>query len=174
MTTRDTCRTLLAYRRWADETLFEALAALDPALLTAPRPIVFGSILQTLDHVRIMDEVWRAHLAGEDHGHRSRNPAAGPTLPEIVDAQRRVHVWFADYAASLAPVAFDERVHFDWIDGGRGDLTRAQILLHVANHGTYHRGHVAALLYATGVSPPTTDLPVFQRHCSEALDTGAP
>jgi uncharacterized damage-inducible protein DinB len=37
------------------------------------------------------------------------------------------------------------------------------ILLHVVNHTTYHRGHVADMLYHQSMSPPTTDLPVFLR-----------
>ena len=40
-------------------------------------------------------------------------------------------------------------------------MTRRDILLHVANHGTYHRGNVASMMYQAGVAPPTTDLPVF-------------
>ncbi|MGH8147263.1 MAG: hypothetical protein ACREPY_13125 [Rhodanobacteraceae bacterium] len=31
------------------------------------------------------------------------------------------------------------------------------------NHTTYHRGHAADILYGIGVSPPTSDLPVFLR-----------
>ena len=37
------------------------------------------------------------------------------------------------------------------------------ILLHVVNHSTYHRGHAADILYHLGIAPPTTDLPVFLR-----------
>lgn len=42
-------------------------------------------------------------------------------------------------------------------------MTRGDILLHVANHATCHRGHAADILYTLGVSPPNTDLPVFLR-----------
>lgn len=40
-------------------------------------------------------------------------------------------------------------------------MTRRDILLHVVNHATYHRGHAADILYYLDVFPPTTDLPVF-------------
>jgi uncharacterized damage-inducible protein DinB len=40
---------------------------------------------------------------------------------------------------------------------------RSEMLLHAVNHGTYHRGNVAALLYQIGRTPPTTDLPVYLR-----------
>jgi uncharacterized damage-inducible protein DinB len=37
------------------------------------------------------------------------------------------------------------------------------IVLHVVNHKTYHRGHIADMLFQIPVQPPTTDLPVFLR-----------
>ena len=43
-------------------------------------------------------------------------------------------------------------------------MTRAEILLHVVNHSSYHRGHVGDMLYQSGIEPPTTDLPVYLRH----------
>jgi uncharacterized damage-inducible protein DinB len=42
-------------------------------------------------------------------------------------------------------------------------MTRAEILLHVVNHNTYHRGFVAEMFYEVPARPPATDLPVFAR-----------
>ena len=47
-------------------------------------------------------------------------------------------------------------------------MSRRDIVLHVVNHTTYHRGHVADMLYDMGVFPPATDLPVFLRETAPA------
>jgi uncharacterized damage-inducible protein DinB len=47
-------------------------------------------------------------------------------------------------------------------------MSRRDILLHVVNHTTYHRGHAADILYHLKIFPPTTDLPVFLREWSVA------
>jgi uncharacterized damage-inducible protein DinB len=38
-----------------------------------------------------------------------------------------------------------------------------ELLRHVVNHGTYHRGQVATLLRQLGVKPPQTDLILYYR-----------
>ncbi len=108
-------RMLARYKAWADDLLLVAVGTLPADELAAPRAIVFGSLIRTLQHVWAMDHVWRCHLLGTPIG------------------------------------------------GGRGSMTRGDILLHVVNHTTYHRGHVADMLYSMHVTPPTTDLPVFLR-----------
>jgi uncharacterized damage-inducible protein DinB len=158
-TLMDTLRTLMRYKAWANELVFAAAAKLPGAELTAPRKIVFGSMLRTLNHVYAMDEVWRAHLEGRPHGYATRNPADCPGLAELREAQKAIDAWFVRYADSLSQE--DEIVNFQFIGGGAGSMTRRDILLHVANHGTYHRGNVASMMYQAGVAPPTTDLPVF-------------
>jgi uncharacterized damage-inducible protein DinB len=155
----DTLRTLMRYKAWANELVFAAAAKLPEAELSAPRKIVFGSLLRTLNHVYAMDEVWRAHLEGRPHGYTTRNPEDCPQLPRLRDAQAGMDAWFVHYADSLSRE--DEIVHFQFIGGGAGSMTRRDILLHVANHGTYHRGNVASMMYQASVAPPTTDLPVF-------------
>jgi uncharacterized damage-inducible protein DinB len=160
----DYLQTLMRYKAWANELVFDAAAKLPQAELTAPRKIVFGSMLRTLNHVYAMDEVWRAHLEGRPHGYTTRNPEACPPLAELHDAQNSIDGWFVQYADSLSRE--DEIVDFQFIGGGPGAMTRRDILLHVANHGTYHRGNVAAMMYQAGVAPPTTDLPVFLKRLS--------
>ena len=160
----DYLQTLMRYKAWANELVFDAAAKLPQAELTAPRKIVFGSMLRTLNHVYAMDEVWRAHLEGRLHGYTTRNPEACPPLAELRDAQKAIDGWFVQYADSLSRE--DEIVDFQFIGGGPGAMTRRDILLHVANHGTYHRGNVAAMMYQAGVAPPTTDLPVFLKRLS--------
>lgn len=57
----------------------------------------------------------------------------------------------------------NETVRFTFVGGGEGAMTRGEILLHVVNHTTYHRGFVANLFSQIPAQPPTTDLPVFLR-----------
>jgi uncharacterized damage-inducible protein DinB len=157
----DYLSTLMRYKAWANELVFAAAAKLPPAELTAPRSIVFGNLLRTLNHVYAMDAVWRAHLEARPHGYTTRNPDACPPLAELREAQRAMDAWWVDYAGALPESRQDEVVSFRFIGGGPGAMTRREILMHVANHGTYHRGNVASMMYQAGVAPPTTDLPVF-------------
>ena len=160
---------LARYKAWADGRLYTALAGLSPDQLAAPTPIFAGSILRTLNHVYLMDVVWKSHLLGVPHGLATRNPEATPPLSGLRDAQRDIDAWYIDYAAAMTLAACDDVVHFTFIGGGEGVLRREDILLHVVNHTTYHRGHVTAMLNQVGVQPQATDLPVFLRDTRRSL-----
>jgi uncharacterized damage-inducible protein DinB len=47
------------------------------------------------------------------------------------------------------------------ISGERGAMTRGEMLLHVVNHKSYHRGWVAEMFFQVPAKLPTTDLPVL-------------
>ena len=93
----------------------------------------------------------------------TRNPKQCPPMDELAAAQREIDRWYVAYGDSISDRELDEVVEFDFIDGGRGAMSRRDILLHVVNHTTYHRGHATDILYQLKRSPPTTDLPVFLR-----------
>jgi uncharacterized damage-inducible protein DinB len=59
--------------------------------------------------------------------------------------------------------ALNEVLGFTFVGGGEGAMTRFEMLLHIVNHTTYHRGFVADLFYQVPATPPVTDLPVFSR-----------
>ena len=77
-------------------------------------------------------------------------------------------IWYVDYSEALDAEGVSGIVHFEFIGGGQGAMTREEILLHVVNHGTYHRGHVAAMMYRDETPPPATDYPVYLRECAAA------
>lgn len=84
-------------------------------------------------------------------------------MSELWTWQQKLDRWYQDHAATLDATRAAELIEFEFIGGGRGRLSRAQIFQHVANHSSYHRGHIAPMMYAAGASPPTTDLPLFLR-----------
>lgn len=154
---------LTQYKAWADARLYAALAGLAASQLSAPTPVFAGSLLRTLHHVYLIDAVWKAHLLGVPHGYTTRNPESSPPFADLCTRQAQMDAWFADYANALDSTRRDETVRFRFIGGGDGAMTRREIIAHVVNHTTYHRGHMTAMLWMLGVPPPTTDLPVFMR-----------
>ena len=154
---------LLRYKAWANEMLYDLLSNTADAVLESERPIIFGSIIRTLNHTFAMDVVWQAHLQGGVHGFTTRNPEQCPRLAELREWQRKIDAWYIVYATSISSETANEAVSFSFIGGGNGTMRRTEILSHVVNHATYHRGHVAAMLYDSGIAPPTTDLPVYLR-----------
>ncbi len=157
---------LTRYKAWADDLFLSALSSLSDAELTAPHPIVFGSLIRTLNHSYEMDYVWQCHLLGRPHGLTTRNPENCPAIEELVASQSSIDKWYVDYSDSITENELVEVVEFEFIGGRAGQMNRRDILIHVVNHTTYHRGHAASILYQLDVSPPITDLPVFLREIS--------
>lgn len=154
---------LTRYKAWADDVFLSTVSSVPAADLVAPRPIVFGSLIRTLNHSCAMDYVWQCHLLGKPHGLTTRNPEHCPAIEELAASQRSLDEWYVGYADSLTEGQLAEAVEFEFIGGGSGRMARRDIILHVVNHATYHRGHAADMLYHLGIFPPTTDLPVFLR-----------
>jgi len=156
-------RMLTRYTAWANDRLFTALEQLPPGEVTAPRPTSFGNMIRTLNHAYVVDLIWQAHLQGRPHGFTSRNTDATPTLAQLRGQQQALDDWYIGYAEGLTGEMPGEVVHFKFVDGGEGAMTRGDMLLHVVNHKTFHRGYVADMMYQVPARPPSMDLPVFLR-----------
>jgi uncharacterized damage-inducible protein DinB len=170
MTALRTVRMLARYNAWANRLIFEAVAKLPEGEATKPRRSLFKNFVHTLNHNYIIGLVFQAHLEGRDHGFAARNTEQYPPLDELRQAQEALDSWYVAWSDRITGAELDEKVAFTFIGGGQGEMTRAEMLLHVVNHTTYHRGFVADLFYQVPAQPPTTDLPVFLRDVSPDLD----
>ena len=169
MLTSQSARTLTRYNSWANQLIFDALAALPQGEATKPRATLFKNMVHTLNHNYVIDLIWQAHLEGRDHGFTARNTPDHPPLEELHAKQQAIDDWYIAWSDAQSEATLAQAVHFTLIGGNRGVMTRGEILLHIVNHTTYHRGFVADLMYQVpGARPPTTDLPVYLRETAPA------
>lgn len=161
MTTTRTIQMLTRYNAWANKAIFEAVAALPGNEAIKERPTLFKNMVNTLNHLHVVDLIWQAHIKGRDHGISALNTVLHTDLTELWRAQRAVDAWFITWGDSLSEADADETVRFTLIGGKQGEMRRSEIVLHVVNHTSYHRRFVADMFYQIPARPPLTDLPVF-------------
>jgi uncharacterized damage-inducible protein DinB len=156
-------RTLTRYNAWANEVIFKAVAGLPEGEAVKPRQSVFRNMVHTLNHNYVIDRIFQAHLEGRRHGYSARNTPEHPPLAELWRAQQAIDRWYVDWSDAISEAALDEKVSFTYVGGGEGVMTRGEILQHLVNHTSYHRGFVAQMMYDVPVRPPVTDLTVYLR-----------
>ncbi len=149
----NTLSALFAQKAGANHELFNALAEL-PAATASAHPEALHTALRTLNHIHVVDQIFRAHLLGEAHGYTATNTEATPTVEALHFAQAEVDAWFQAHVQTLQPAQLAERVHFRFTDGDSGLMSREEMLAHVITHGSYHRGNVGQVLKSIGVAPP--------------------
>ena len=163
MTSKCNIEMLTRYTAWANKRLLDKLVTLPLEVLSQPRPGRPNGIAGVLTHAYTVDLIWRAHLENKEHGFKSRNLEQPLSLAQLRSAQAVIDQWYVNYADAQTESTLEQIVNFKFVDGGAGALCRGDILLHVVNHKTYHRGYVADMLYECDSHPPVIDLPVFLR-----------
>ena len=154
-------RMLARYNAWANRLLFDAVAALPPGETTRQRQTLFQTMIGTLNHNYVIDLIWQAHLEGRDHGFQARNLVPHPGLPSLWTAQQAIDAWYVTWSEAQSDASLNEELPFTFIGGEKSAMTRGDMLLHIINHTSYHRGWVAEMFHQIPVKPPTTDLPVY-------------
>lgn len=141
---------LFGYKAWANDELFAALACVDVAAHAAE----VRNAIRILNHVYVVDRIFRGHLEGRAHGYSATNTKETPTLQALAAAAKELDSWYLTYVQALTPSQLQERVSFLFTDGDTGLMTREEILLHVITHGGYHRGAAGQVMRAASVAPP--------------------
>lgn len=163
MITTDSARMLTRYKAWANEIVYGTVAALPDGEALKPRATVFGNMVHTLNHLYVVDRIFQAHLEGKDHGYTARNTPTTPPLDELWRDVRALDAWYTARYDRMSDAELGEDIRFQFVGGGDGVMTRGEILMHLVNHGTYHRGFVGSMLTEAQVRPRPTDLTVYLR-----------
>ena len=148
---------LFAQKSWANRELFDVVAS----VTSAEHAAALHTAIRTLNHIYVVDRIFRAHLAGEAHPYTATNTPETPELGELHFAVAETDHWFENYVSNIGEPALAERLAFRFTDGDSGRMTREEMLFHVLTHGAYHRGNVGQILKGISVAPPRDLLTKF-------------
>lgn len=146
----NTIHSLFAQKSWADNELFNLLST----VASAQHAAAAHTAIRTLNHIHVVDRIFRAHLLGEEHGYTATNTEATPELGELQFSVAETDAWFEQYASAVSAAQLSDSISFRFTDGDAGTMTREEMLLHVITHGAYHRGNVGQVLKSIAVAPP--------------------
>ena len=156
-----TIKSLFAYRAWANSELFALLES-----LPSSHADQLHSCIRTLNHIYVVDRIFRAHLSGEPRPFDATNTKDTPSLRQLHSDVQATDAWYVDHVRTLTESALSEPLAFTFTDGDAGRMSTEEVLLHVITHGGYHRGNVGQVLKSISVAPPR-DLYTKYLHISE-------
>ena len=155
-------RILFAYNHWANEQFLEALSRLTAEEVGRDLKSSFPSALATLVHMLGAEWVGMERWLG-------RSPAGFPAsaaLTSVPAVRARWDALWADqkaYLDELGDIDLARSLTYRNLAGDEFTQPLGEILRHVVNHGTYHRGQLTTLLRQLGHGAPSTDLVAYYR-----------
>jgi uncharacterized damage-inducible protein DinB len=147
----------LRYSAWATKRLLDFAAAVPSEHVAQEIANSHGGILKTFQHIYYADRVWLSRMQGAPTAFA--DPEPGPSLAELNERWFPILKRFEAWAAVQDPGRI---VDYKNLKGDAFSRSVQQIVLHVVNHGTYHRGQIAAMLRQLGHVPPYTDLIYYE------------
>jgi uncharacterized damage-inducible protein DinB len=151
----------IRYTSWASRRLLDAAREVPPDVLSKDLSVSHSSILGTLAHTFFGDSIW--YLRAVDPAIPYPNPKEVPPLEELDTRWRKLLNKWEAWAQALSDADLDKAVAYRMMDGTPFESILKQVILHVVNHATLHRGQVVALLRQAGIKPPATDLIFYYR-----------
>jgi uncharacterized damage-inducible protein DinB len=151
------------YNAWANERLFRMAGALPDELYRRDVGAYFKSMHGTLNHLLTGDRIWMRRLSGVGDHPARLDAIVFDDLPSLTTARQREDERINRFIEGLAVASFEEMLDYRTLNGMPQRQRRAEILAHLFNHQTHHRGQAHGILTALGVDPLPLDLLIMQR-----------
>jgi uncharacterized damage-inducible protein DinB len=163
-------RELFEYNAWANRRSLAAAEPLNLEQFTRPMGSSFSSVRDTLAHIYGAEWIWLERFQG-------RSPSALPNVNQFENLERLREAWLdheprlLGFVRGVSQADLDRQMEYRTLRFGVYSNPLWQSMLHLVNHGTYHRGQVTTLLRQLGAQPILVDLMHFYRE--RATGTGA-
>lgn len=154
---------LLEYHYWARDRVMLAVDRLSPEAFTRDLGGSFRSIRDTLVHLYSAERIWCARWQGRPPV-GAAEPAGFPDAATLRLAWSEVETDVRSVVERYAREGVDTVVTYRDLKGHPWQSVFWQMLQHVVNHGSYHRGQVTTMLRQMHAAPAESmDLIAFYR-----------
>ena len=161
------------YNQWMNHKLYEKVILLSDDDIAKDRGAFFSSILGTLNHILVGDMVWfrrfAASKACKEHLTAMKDMPRPTRLDELLftdmsalKEQREImDALILDFSHCWDETMLQSDIRYRDMKGNKHQRPLGELLQHVFNHQTHHRGQVTTLLFQAGIDPEVTDLLVM-------------
>ena len=153
-----------AYHVWANSLMTERVLLLEPEKLVQPVPSSFPSIRSTYIHMLNAERIWWDRLQKE-------SPVILPVddmviaFSEIISEMQDQSIRWKNYVTENAEEVFLQSMEYKNLQGKLFVQPIGEMLLHMFNHGTYHRGQLITMMRILGETQmPQTDFILYSRN----------
>ncbi len=151
----------LNYHEWAGARLLDAAAQLSDEELDRDFGTADKSVVGTLGHVFAADRIWFERVQGAVKS--TRLDDFERTLAYLRVEWPAVLERWKEWGAALTEEGALRELSYVDLKGNAWKSPLWQVVLHVVNHGTHHRGAVSGFLRSMGKTPPVLDLMAYYR-----------
>lgn len=153
-------RLMVDYTLWADGRAREAVSKLAAEAFTKDLRSSHGSVRDTAVHLAGGQWMWLSRWEGTSPK-AMWEPARYPDAGTLRTAWEEQSGRLSAFAAGETEEGLRREVRYTNTKGESFVFPLWKLMLHLANHSTYHRGQLTTLLRQLGASPVATDLSAF-------------
>jgi uncharacterized damage-inducible protein DinB len=162
-------RTLIDYHYWARNRLLDAVEALTPGQYNRDLGSSFKSVRETLTHVYAAEWAWYSRW----HGHSPTELLPADQFPDLAalrGAWTDLETKMRAFVDGLDEQGTSRVIEYTLLNGRGGASPVWQMVQHVVNHASYHRGQVTTMLRQLGAQPakPMDMIAFYRVMASEA------
>ncbi|WFR62633.1 DinB family protein [Paenibacillus amylolyticus] len=152
------------YHAWATQTILGRIKELPSSVLSQEVNSSFPTIAHALSHIYAVDKMWYLVLTGT--GMPEALQACIPLNSEIHGSVDEYIQHFTDLSVQYSEwpqgqTDLDKTVLLDNPFAGVRETSLSEMVFHLVNHGTYHRGNVSTMLRQLGHASIMNDYSLF-------------
>jgi uncharacterized damage-inducible protein DinB len=153
---------LYDYNSWANERVLESLRPIDQDVFIDNRQASHGSIRGIIAHIAGAEWIWLERWKGSSPAGLLRE-SEFETVDIAAQRLRKIDHDLQEFTNSLTQLDVDRRREYTTMEGKAYSSVLSDMLLHLVNHSSYHRGQITTLLRQAGAIPQPTDFIRFMR-----------
>jgi len=153
---------LIGYDEWANARLVTALREVSDDVFTAPVASSFGSLRDTFAHIVSAEWIWLRRWKGDSPTTPAGWLGSG-SRAELLAELAALEKERAEFLASLPAGGLQASLTYRTLNGQEHANRLCDLIRHVVNHSTYHRGQAATQMRQLGLHPPSTDFVLYLR-----------
>jgi uncharacterized damage-inducible protein DinB len=148
---------LAKYNQWANARLYAAASELPNEMYRKSTGVFFMSLHGTLNHLLLTDRLWLKRLTGIGEGLPNQlNAIVFEDRKELAEARVAEDKRIIDVVEGYQDADFIKMIKYANTSGKQFEAPLSDLLMHVFNHQTHHRGQAhSCLSILTGKEPPS-------------------